>query len=115
MKHKIKEKLVYIGTSIYLATILFISNMNVAFADVAFQKDVAKNDIKNLTGPISDVLIWVAAPATAIAIGFSYLSWNGGEPEEKEQNPFFKVAKKQIIAFAIFGLSGAALKWFTIS
>lgn len=110
-----KKKLKKITQSLTLFAMVFLMKVQSVSADVGFNQETAKNDLKNLLNPISNVLIFVALPLTLASIGLSYISWNGKDEEEKESMPFTKVVKKHIIAFVIFGLSGAILKWFTIS
>lgn len=111
MKKKINKFIKYIFTS---CMILMIKTQ-VAFADVSFNSGQAKTDIQNLLNPVSNVLLWAALPLTGASIGLEYLSWNGKDEEEKENMPFGKVVKKRVIAFVLFGLTGAMLKWFSIS
>lgn len=120
MKNKMKK----IQQSIMFAAMLFMMNVQQVFATgttpapsgaVTFNAAQAKTDLTALLNPISNVLIFIALPITIVSIGISYLSWNTKDEEEKESMPFTKIVKKYIIAFIIFGLSGAILKWFTIS
>lgn len=110
-----KEKLKKFKTAFALGVMILMMNIQNVHAEVGFNEAQAKSDIQNLLNPISNVLLFVALPLTAASIGLSYLSWNGKDEEEKESMPFPKVVKKHIIAFILFGLSGAMLKWFSIS
>lgn len=98
-----------------LCGMVLMMKVQSVYAAVSFNESKAKADIQNLLNPISNVLLFVALPITAASIGISYISWNGKDEEEKESMPFTKVVKKHIIAFVFFGLSGAMLKWFSIS
>lgn len=101
-------------TALALGIIAFMMKVENAYA-VTFNEAQAKQDIQGLVDPISNVLLFVALPITLLSIGVSYISWNGKDEEEKESMPFTKVIKKHIIAFVLFGLSGAMLKWFSIT
>jgi hypothetical protein len=101
--------------SIMLCLMLFMMKVQLVSAAVGFNEAQAKEDIKRLLNPISNVLLFVALPLTGASIGLAYIAWNGKDEEEKESMPFTKVVKKHIIAFVLFGLSGAMLKWFSIS
>lgn len=109
-----KEKLKKIQTALALGVMTLMMNVQNVYA-VSFNEEQAKQDIQGLLNPISNVLLFVALPITAASIGLSYISWNGKDEEEKESMPFTKVVKKHIIAFVMFGLAGAMLKWFSIS
>lgn len=111
MKKKINKFIKYIFTSCMILMI----NTQVAFADVSFNSGQAKTDLQNILDPISNVLLWLGLPVTAAAITFEYISWNGKDEEEKENMPFGKIVRKRVIAFVLFGLVGAMLKWFSIS
>lgn len=111
MKKKIENTI----RTIFTSCMLLIINTQLVFADVTFNSAQAKADIQKLLDPISNVLLWAALPITAASIGLEYLSWNGKDEEEKESMPFGKVVKKRVIAFVLFGLTGAMLKWFAIS
>lgn len=110
-----KKILMKMKQSLILCATLFLMNVQSVFAAVGFNEAQAKSDIQNLLNPISNVLLFIALPITAASIGLSYISWNGKDEEEKESMPFTKVVKKHIIAFVMFGLAGAMLKWFSIS
>lgn len=110
-----KKKFKNLKKSIILCAGLLAINISKVSANVSFNSGQAKSDLQNLLDPISNFLIFVALPITAVAIGVSYIGWNAKDEEEKESMPFHKVVKKHIIAFVLFGLSGAILKWFSIS
>ena len=110
-----KEKLKKLGQTITASAVIWMTNMNSVFAEVTFNEGQAKSDLQNLLNPISNVLLFIALPLTLCAIGLSYIGWSGKDEEEKESMPFTKIVKKYVIAFVIFGLSGAILKWFSIS
>lgn len=102
-------------TSIYTFVILILIKTSNVIAAVTVNQTQAQADIKSITDPVSSLLLYAALPITGISIGWAYATWSGKDEEEKEQMPFVKSVKKHIIAFVIFGLSGAALKWFSIS
>ncbi|EHJ7846719.1 hypothetical protein KB151_003880 [[Clostridium] innocuum] len=110
-----KKKLIKIGTTMYIMAGLIACNINMVSAKVTFNQSQAQTDVKSLLDPISNFLLFIALPITAVTMGIAYAGWNAKDEQEKESMPFHKVAMKHIVAFVIFGLSGAALKWFSIS
>lgn len=110
MKRLKKWKYMFICT----LTIL-ISRINSVSAAVKFNQSQATNDVKNLLDPVSSFIIAIAVVLTVCSIGYSYFTWLGLEPEEKENMPFHKTIKKHVIAFILFGMGGVILKWFSIS
>lgn len=111
MKNILKK----MGIKIYIILGMIACNFTVVSAKVTFNQSQAQNDVKSLLDPISNFLLFIALPITAVSIGIAYAGWNGKDEQEKENMPFHKVAMKHIVAFVIFGLAGAALKWFSIS
>lgn len=109
------NKIKKIKASFYTFMIFTLIKTSNVIAAVTINQQQAQSDIKNITDPISNILLWAALPLTGLSIGWAYMTWSGKDEEEKEQMPFVKSVKKHLIAFVIFGLSGAALKWFSIS
>lgn len=110
-----KNRFNKIITSISAFIFLFIIRSQSVLATVTFDSEAAKADIKNITDPIANVILISATPMVLASLGLSFMNWNTKDDEEKEQRPFQKIVKIHIIAFIIYGLSGAILKWFSIS
>lgn len=110
MKKLYKTKLSAITMMIYM-----LFKQKAVKAAVTFNQGQATSDVKNLLDPISNFMLAIALPVTLVTIGYAWLTWSGKDEAEKEQMPFHKVAKKNIIAFVIVGMTGAILKWFSIS
>lgn len=115
MNYKIKDKILKIITTVTTGAIIMVAKLNIAFADVTFNKEKAQSDIDKLCGPVSNFLLISAIPVSLVALGVSYWQWTTKDDEEKEQNPFVKRVKFHVFGFVLYGLSGAMLKWFTIS
>lgn len=115
MNLKIKDKILKVVTIITSGAIILISKLNIVLADVEFNQGQAKSDINKLCEPVSNFLLASAIPVSLVALGVSYWQWTTKDDEEKEQNPFIKRVKFHVFGFVLYGLSGAMLKWFTIS
>ena len=115
MKNRFKnyiKKLRSYGLSFLFA---MMSLTMVANAKVTFNQSQASADIKNLTDPLSYVMMGAGFGITLVSVGLSYFSYMGKDDEEKQSIPFHKTVKKHVVAFIFLGFTGVILKWFSIS
>ena len=122
MRNKIEERLIKIKSktqkliAILIANgIIILSNQSVAYAKWKLDLGVAKPEVQNFCKPFAELMLYASLPITLACAGWSYVTWTGKDEEEKENMPYVKIFKKQLISYGIYLFSTTAFNWFVRS
>ncbi|MBW9213110.1 MULTISPECIES: hypothetical protein [Terrabacteria group] len=61
----------------------------------------AKQWLKSWLDPITTLLLWLIPTVAIISMLIAFVGWYGKDEREKQQQPFFKIAKTHIIVLVI--------------
>ena len=80
---------------------------------IGFNESRARSDVKAFLDPFSNWIMFIATAVATLSILISYVSWSGKDDDEKQQQPFKKIAKNHLIGYIIAMAFGIVLKWLS--